>query len=126
MSTLELARRAYARLKARGNGNVEEPCSRAPRYELNERNEKSPPPVPDDRPYEINEKNEVSPSCLLAVAGAPPRRVSDDYLLIDRPEAMATVLAALGEADSVALDLETTGLDPRRDRVRLLSLGLPT
>ncbi len=51
---------------------------------------------------------------------------SDAYMLIDRAERLPAVLAALAEADSVALDLETTGLDPRRDRVRLLSLGLPT
>jgi DNA polymerase-1 len=36
------------------------------------------------------------------------------------------VLAALGDAEIVALDLETTGLDPRRDRIRLLDLAVPT
>jgi DNA polymerase-1 len=36
------------------------------------------------------------------------------------------VLAALGDAEEVGLDTETTGLDPRTDRVRLLTVAVPT
>ena len=36
---------------------------------------------------------------------------------------MAGVVADLKDADLVALDLETTGLDPRKDSIRLLSLA---
>jgi DNA polymerase-1 len=36
------------------------------------------------------------------------------------------VLVALDDATTVAVDTETTGLDPRKDRVRLLSLAVPT
>lgn len=35
----------------------------------------------------------------------------------------AEVLALIGQAGLLALDLETTGLNPRQDRIRLLSLG---
>src|SRR5262249_3218510 len=48
------------------------------------------------------------------------------YTLVRSPEALSMVVATLDEADAVGLDTETTGLDPRTDRVRLLSLGLPT
>jgi DNA polymerase-1 len=43
----------------------------------------------------------------------------------DRP-ALDTVRQALDQTDVVALDTETTGLDPTHDRVRLLSLGVDT
>jgi hypothetical protein len=43
--------------------------------------------------------------------------------LVTIQEQLADVVAALMDADLVALDLETTGLDPRKDSVRLLSLA---
>jgi DNA polymerase-1 len=43
----------------------------------------------------------------------------------DDLDAVLAALAAV-EDEPVALDLETTGLDPRADRVRLLTLALPT
>jgi DNA polymerase I len=81
-------------------------------YEINEGNEKSPAAFPGTataklRPaYELNEGNEESPACLVRDAGLFP-----------------TVLQALDESGAVAVDTETTGLDPRRDRVRLLTLA---
>ena len=53
-----------------------------------------------------------------------PRRLPDaEPLLVDTPSGLEALLLELREADTVALDLETTGLDPREDRVRLLSLA---
>jgi DNA polymerase-1 len=43
--------------------------------------------------------------------------------LVTAQDQMAGVVADLREADLVALDLETTGLDPREDSIRLLSLA---
>jgi ribonuclease D len=43
--------------------------------------------------------------------------------LVTAQDQMAGVVADLKDADLVALDLETTGLDPRKDSVRLLSLA---
>jgi DNA polymerase-1 len=48
------------------------------------------------------------------------------YLLVREGSGLATVRAALEETALVGLDLETTGLSPRTDRVRLLSLALDT
>lgn len=45
--------------------------------------------------------------------------------LIDRPEQLPDVLRAIETAPRVALDVETTGLNPRRDRVRLIQLSTP-
>jgi DNA polymerase-1 len=42
--------------------------------------------------------------------------------LVTAKDQMAGVVADLKDANLVALDLETTGLDPRRDSIRLLSL----
>ncbi|MFO0881141.1 MAG: DNA polymerase [Gemmataceae bacterium] len=46
--------------------------------------------------------------------------------LVTRPTDLVMVLQALDETDLIGIDLETTGLDPRRDRIRLLSLALDT
>ncbi len=91
MSLLELARKAYSRIKVQGNGHVETP-------------------LPTPRQYEINEVNEKSPS----------------YLLVKDAASLATVRMALDETAVVALDVETTGLNPRTDRVRLLSVAVDT
>jgi DNA polymerase I-like protein with 3'-5' exonuclease and polymerase domains len=45
--------------------------------------------------------------------------------MIDDPNQLQTVLQALDESEVVALDIETTGLNPRQDRARLLSLAMP-
>lgn len=55
-----------------------------------------------------------------------PLRSGHGWLLVDDPAALAGVLAALKETDVVHADVETTGLDPRTDRVRLLSLAADT
>jgi hypothetical protein len=48
------------------------------------------------------------------------------YLLVDTAAGLDMIVTALDNTDLVALDLETTGLDPRTDRVRLLSLATDT
>jgi DNA polymerase I len=52
---------------------------------------------------------------------AKPREVR--RTLVTTPEQLAEVVADLKDAGLVALDLETTGLDPRKDSIRLLSLA---
>ncbi len=44
-------------------------------------------------------------------------------VLVTNEEGLRTVITKIEAAEVVALDLETTGLDPRRDRIRLLSLA---
>jgi hypothetical protein len=44
------------------------------------------------------------------------------YALITEPDQVTELRTYLGAATRVALDLKTTGLDPRRDRLRLLTL----
>jgi DNA polymerase-1 len=91
MSTLELARKTYARLKAERNGHAETPLVRG-------------------QPYEINELNEISPA-------------GQTYQLVHTSADLATVAQALDESTVVGLDAETTSLNPRDGRVRLLSLA---
>lgn len=54
------------------------------------------------------------------------RRTAPAYRWVRDAAALAAVAAAVDDADRVALDLETTGLNPRLDRVRLLSLAVDT
>jgi DNA polymerase-1 len=71
--------------------------------------------------------------------GRPYQRKGDDmnegyekslpaprYMQVSDPAGLRMVAQALDNTGLVALDLETTGLDPRKDRVRLLSLALDT
>jgi DNA polymerase I-like protein with 3'-5' exonuclease and polymerase domains len=51
---------------------------------------------------------------------------AQEYLLVQHPADLATVATALDETTLVGIDTETTGLDPRADRVRLLSLTVDT
>src|SRR5262245_489454 len=97
MSVLELARKAYAKLKAERNGQAESPVRR-------------------DTDGEISEISEISPT----------RASSPRYLLVADQDGLGVVRAALDNTVRVAVDLETTGLDPRGDRIRLLSLSLDT
>jgi hypothetical protein len=46
------------------------------------------------------------------------------HALITTPDQVAELATSLEAATRVALDLETTGLDPRRARIRLLSLAM--
>jgi DNA polymerase-1 len=64
----------------------------------------------------------VLPMCATsAESGQEP-----NYYLVRDREGLTTVGTALGSTGLVALDLETTGLNPRLDRIRLLSLGYAT
>jgi DNA polymerase I len=55
------------------------------------------------------------------------RVVSDvPYTVVRAHDDLQMVLSAVEESATVALDLETTGLNPRTDRVRLLSLAIDT
>jgi DNA polymerase-1 len=57
----------------------------------------------------------------VAFGATPP-----PYLLVKDAAALGTVAAALDGGDRVGVDLETTGLDPRKDQIRLLGLSVPT
>src|SRR5262249_42724389 len=50
-------------------------------------------------------------------------RVGPFYCLVREATDLPIVLQALDESEVVGLDTETTGLSPRRDRVRLLQLA---
>jgi DNA polymerase-1 len=96
-------------LKAERNGHAKAPAFTCREYDINDRNDKSQKP----------QENRGSP-------GAGGYDQSPPYVLVRDSAALATVAAALDGTAVVALDTETTGLDPRCDRVRLLSLACDT
>jgi hypothetical protein len=53
----------------------------------------------------------------------PTLKATGKHVRITTPESLAELAALLADAGRVALDLETTGLDPRQDKVRLLTLA---
>jgi DNA polymerase I-like protein with 3'-5' exonuclease and polymerase domains len=69
-----------------------------------------------------------SDHCVMRAPCEPDVRAGSmpPYLLIQDRNGLDSVAAALDNTALVGLDLETTGLDPREDRVRLLSLACDT
>jgi DNA polymerase-1 len=98
MNVFEKAKRVHAIMLAKRNGSVKVLV----------------PPVPV---YEKNELNEISH------AGARPLPA---YQLVKSPAELQSVTVALDNGKIVGLDLETTGLDPRSDRVRILAMSTDT
>ncbi|HEY7312892.1 MAG TPA: DNA polymerase, partial [Gemmataceae bacterium] len=63
------------------------------------------------------------PSCVKNYATCCP---GNGYLSVTDPNDLGMVCAAVEESAFVGVDCETTGLNPRTDRVRLLSLNCET
>jgi DNA polymerase I-like protein with 3'-5' exonuclease and polymerase domains len=79
-------------------------------------------PNPEHQCGETSPGDSVSGDEVLSVATPGTSR----YLLVSNQTGLQAVHTALDGGQFVALDIETTGLDARRDRVRLLSLGVET
>jgi DNA polymerase-1 len=75
---------------------------------------------PADERNELNEKRSARGEAVGAIGPAVP------YVLVTDPAGLAKVVTAVGASAVVGLDTETTGLDPRADRVRLLALCCDT
>ncbi|MER3458234.1 MAG: hypothetical protein C4309_06060, partial [Chloroflexota bacterium] len=69
---------------------------------------------------ELNEKSERSPGPPVQVRG-----LGVAYRLIEDPGRVPEVLERLDGAPAVGVDIETTGLDPYKARVRTLQLAVP-
>src|SRR5262249_17040937 len=129
MNYLETARKVYARVKARRNGRFPHLRACSYPYVVNAFNAESPP-ADLDASRTAGDHLQHSQDEVGGEAAAPeptasgPRTVN--YCPITDPEDLDAVLAALADADCIGIDLETTGLDPRTDRARLLSVALPT
>jgi DNA polymerase I-like protein with 3'-5' exonuclease and polymerase domains len=56
----------------------------------------------------------------------PPQPLSASFQVVSDPAGLSAVAAAVDNTAQVGLDLETTGLNPRTDPIRLLSLACDT
>jgi DNA polymerase-1 len=119
MSFLERARQALARVEAQRNGVVDHVSAPVQGYEINEINEKRVPEPSRNgvghppTGYEINEINEKSPSAAKTVP----------YTLVTDQAGLVAVVEAIKASSLIPLDTETTGRNPREDRLCLLSVA---
>ena len=68
----------------------------------------------------------ASVACDSGSAGSPTASAASPApVLITTDDGLAAALQALRSAPTVGLDCETTGLDPHRDRGRLIQLAAP-
>jgi DNA polymerase-1 len=116
MSTLDHALQAYARLKLERNGQAEPPVALVRTCEKSELSEESPRPA---------ERPGVSAEAPVGHRAQECEK-SPPFCLVTDPAGLPTVAGAIDNSVLVGLDLETTGLDPRTDRVRLLCLSVDT
>jgi DNA polymerase-1 len=63
------------------------------------------------------------PPPVVSVESVESHPPAGGWVLVSEPTGLTAVFNAVEGSSLVALDTETTGLDPRRDRVRLLSLA---
>jgi DNA polymerase-1 len=128
MSILDTARKAYQRQKAQRNGHTRAVTP----VPLVERAACAPFPqgpqiVPETNTlYEINEIDEKSQK-HREIHDVPPELVYEKspppYQLVTDASGLQTVYQAVDDSSAVGLDLETTGLSPRKNRVRLIQLA---
>ena len=71
-----------------------------------------PPPAP-----RVSQKEPASPTA--------PARSSPGWRYIASPQDLPEALEALAGASFLAIDIETSGLDPLRDSIRLIQLAAP-
>ena len=74
------------------------------------------PPAP--RPEQLAKKLPVAPP-------TPARAPSPGWTYVTSPEALREALEALAAASFLAIDVETSGLDPLQDSLRLVQLAAP-
>lgn len=79
-------------------------------------------PTPGEGAW-VNSGNSGNCGNGVGIKGSTSRR---PYRLVTGNADLEAVAGSLEESDAAGVDLETTGLDPRRDRVRLLSLATAT
>lgn len=80
---------------------------------------------------EYRHETALSASPVPAVPTVPTSEIQDPlpspaYVCVFSESGLESVMAALIDAPAVALDTETTGLSPRKDRLRLLTLATTT
>jgi DNA polymerase-1 len=103
MSILDLIRKARAKVKAQRNGHADPQPAKVQSYAINAINAVSPP-----------------------LHATPRLSTGPHFQVVHDPSQLESPLTALDDVPLVALDTETTGLNSRADRVRLLSLAVPT
>lgn len=81
-----------------------------------------PESVPDNQVTDPSEQKEAQRSCSVQVCDSA---TDFDINFLETADDVAEALRDLTSRDAVALDVETTGLDPRKDRLRLVQIARP-
>src|SRR5262245_28634867 len=139
MTRLELARKAYARVRREGNLAPDDDDPASPPQPQNNPEEAQTAPPSVARPTRLgcdqSDQSDQSPGPAIFPRKSgffaeppgrdqsPPDCDQSPPVLVTAAADLATVAAAVDGSVLVGLDVETTSLDPRQGRVRLLSLA---
>ncbi len=83
----------------------------------------STPPLSSDADRNEDSASRTAVTLVTEVTEAEGRSVVGPPLLINAEDELSLVVEGIRVAEIVGVDLETTGLNPRTDRVRLISLS---
>ena len=86
---------------------------------------RAPPPPPPARSPQAQKPGKPGQNVRINTPVPTPARTSPGWAYVTSPGALRETLEALAAASFLAIDVETSGLDPLQDSLRLVQLAAP-
>ena len=86
---------------------------------------RAPPPPPPARSPQAQKPEKPGQNVRINTPVPTPARTSPGWAYVTSPQALREALGALAASSFLAVDVETSGLDPLQDSLRLVQLAAP-